>query len=247
MPRFLRQPAGSCPCYCDRALTHVSASEVKTCLERGLLFWGTHGAPARQKGAGEGERQRCGGGHPSPARERGQGHWAGRMARTMTLAGTRARPTLGRGTAAGQEQERCEHGETHGGLRGREAAGTISSPPQGQSSKAEGSENGTDQKELISPTVREAERASHQGCSRSPAPLIKRRRWGGEAVSASDRGGRICLPPKKSGAVISADTVGGNGRCRAASSASPTATGSVHRWPTTPRWPKITPWSEHAA
>ena len=32
-------------------------------------------------------------------------------------------------------------------------------------------------------------------------------------MSASDRGGRICLPPKKCGAVISADTVGGNGRC----------------------------------
>ena len=37
---------------------------------------------------------------------------------------------------------------------------------------------------------------------------------GGEAVSASDRGGRICLPPKESGAVISADTVGGNSRCQ---------------------------------
>ena len=33
-------------------------------------------------------------------------------------------------------------------------------------------------------------------------------------MSASDRGGRICLPPEKRGAAISADIVGGNGRCR---------------------------------
>jgi len=71
---------------------------------------------------------------------------------------------------------------------------------------------GTDQNGPSSPTVRQAEMASHRGCGRSLAPLIKRRRWGGEAVAASDRGGRICLPPKESGAVISADTVGGNGR-----------------------------------
>ena len=72
---------------------------------------------------------------------------------------------------------------------------------------------GTDQNEQCSPTVREAARAPHRGRWGSPAPLIKRRRWGGEAVSASDRGGRICLPPEKRGAAISADIVGGNGRC----------------------------------
>ncbi len=72
---------------------------------------------------------------------------------------------------------------------------------------------GTEQKMPILPTFRGASAALLQGCNSSPAPLIKRRRWGGEAVSASDRGGRIRLPPKKTAPGVSADTVSGNGRC----------------------------------
>ena len=72
---------------------------------------------------------------------------------------------------------------------------------------------GTEQKPPVLPTVRGASAVLFQGCVCSPAPLIKRRRWGGEAVSASDRGGRICLPPKKTAPTVSADIVGGNGRC----------------------------------
>jgi len=75
-------------------------------------------------------------------------------------------------------------------------------------------EDGTEQKPPVLPTVRGASAVLFQGCVCSPAPLIKRRRWGGEAVSASDRGGRICLPPKKTTPTVSADIVGGNGRCQ---------------------------------
>ena len=59
--------------------------------------------------------------------------------------------------------------------------------------------DGTDQNECISSTVQKSSRAQFQGCVSSPAPLIKRRRWGGEAVSASDRGGRICRAPVQTG------------------------------------------------
>ena len=98
---------------------------------------------------------------------------------------------------------------------------------------------GTDQNEPRTPTVSGAQTVFLRGCSGSPAPPIRRRRWGGQGsggalaggagagapvasasaapegrVSRPIRGGRICLPPDKRSAVISADIVGRNGRCR---------------------------------